>query len=60
LQARQGNAAPSKYPAVQFKQAKRVQIYSNSGVLGLDLDGEYATGEQLDFQIRPGLLHLLV
>jgi YegS/Rv2252/BmrU family lipid kinase len=54
------NATHLTHPAVQFKQAKRVQIYSNSGILGLDLDGEYATGEQLDFQIRPGLLHLLV
>lgn len=46
------------HPAVQFRRASRVHILSETP-LSLDLDGEYASAHQLDFQMRPGLLHLL-
>lgn len=46
------------HPAVQYKRARRVMIESQQPV-SLDLDGEYGSGQRLDFQVRPGLLHLL-
>jgi diacylglycerol kinase (ATP) len=46
------------HPAVQFRKAKGVDITSDVP-LSLDLDGEYASAHQLQFQLRPGLLHLL-
>jgi diacylglycerol kinase (ATP) len=44
--------------AVQYRRARRVIIESEQTV-SLDLDGEYGSGQRLDFQVRPGLLHLL-
>lgn len=46
------------HPAVQYKRARRVMIETEQPV-SLDLDGEYGSGQRLDFQVRPGLLHLL-
>jgi YegS/Rv2252/BmrU family lipid kinase len=47
-----------QHPGVHFKRARQVQI-DGSGLMGMDIDGELAHGEQLSFQIQPGLLHLL-
>jgi diacylglycerol kinase family enzyme len=47
------------HPGVHFRQAKEVKISSSAGLIGLDLDGEHATGSDLTFSIRPGLLHML-
>lgn len=46
------------HPAVQFARAKQVKVLSSTAQ-SLDLDGEYASAKQIDFQMRPGLLHLL-
>jgi diacylglycerol kinase (ATP) len=46
------------HPAVQFRRAKHVRILSDTP-LSLDLDGEYGSASELDFSVRPGLLHLL-
>jgi diacylglycerol kinase (ATP) len=46
------------HPAVQYRKASHIRVLS-SAPLSLDLDGEYASAEQLDFQVRPGLLQLL-
>jgi diacylglycerol kinase (ATP) len=53
------NGTHLTHPAVHFKRAKQVQISSDNGPLGLDLDGEHAVGQDLTFSLRPGLLHLL-
>jgi diacylglycerol kinase family enzyme len=47
------------HPGVHFRRAKDVQINGLKSPLGLDLDGENASGESLHFSIRPGLLQLL-
>jgi diacylglycerol kinase (ATP) len=53
------NGSHLTHPAVRFKQARAVQIQGINEPLGLDLDGEQAAGQQLRFQMRPGLLHML-
>jgi diacylglycerol kinase (ATP) len=44
--------------AVDFRKAKRVQIRS-AAPISLDLDGEFADGVQMTFEVRPGMLRLL-
>jgi diacylglycerol kinase (ATP) len=53
------NGSHLTHPAVRFQQARAVQIQGINEPLGLDLDGEQAAGQQLRFQMRPGLLHML-
>jgi diacylglycerol kinase family enzyme len=45
---------------VHHRQAKVVKVESRGDQLGLDLDGEYATGEQLRFSVQSGALQMLV
>jgi YegS/Rv2252/BmrU family lipid kinase len=45
---------------VHHRQAKVVKVESLDNQLGLDLDGEYATGEQLRFSVKSGALQMLV
>lgn len=47
------------HPAIHFRQAHEVYIEGRNGSLGLDLDGEYAAGEQITFTVKPRLLQLL-
>lgn len=44
-------------PGVHFKRGIRVDITGDR--LGLDLDGEHASGNSLTFTVQPGLLQLL-
>ena len=53
------NATHLVHPGVHFRRAKQVQITGLKEPLGLDLDGESASGELLSFSVRPGLLQLL-
>lgn len=48
-----------QHPAVMHQRARSVKIECQDGMLDLDLDGEYARGEQLHFQIQPAALRLL-
>jgi len=52
------NGSHLTHPAVRFGQARDVRIQGSAAV-GLDLDGEHATGCDLTFSVRPGLLHIL-
>lgn len=45
---------------VHFRRASHVYIESDAGDIKLDLDGEYTTGQRLTFEVRPGLLQLLM
>lgn len=47
------------HPAVRHAQAHEVHISSPEGVVGLDLDGENAQGQNMTFQVRPGILQML-
>jgi diacylglycerol kinase (ATP) len=47
------------HPAVQSGQAAEVKIHSPQGTLGLELDGEAASGGDLTFRVQPGLLKIL-
>jgi diacylglycerol kinase (ATP) len=47
------------HPAVRFSRARQVDIIGEGSAVGLDLDGEHAQGQNLTFQVKPGLLHLL-
>jgi diacylglycerol kinase (ATP) len=53
------NATHLVHPGVHFRRAKQVRITGLKGPLGLDMDGESASGETLTFAIQPGLLQLL-
>jgi YegS/Rv2252/BmrU family lipid kinase len=53
------NATHLVHPGVHFRRAKEVQITGLTTPLGLDLDGENASGESLNFSIQPGLMQLL-
>lgn len=46
------------HPAITYQRARRVEITSYDGPLGLDLDGEYLRGTHLKFAIQPGALSL--
>ncbi len=48
------------HDGVYYQQARRVKIENSEGLLGLDLDGEYVTGTQLAFDIKPAALQMLV
>lgn len=47
------------HPGVHFAQAQAVRIESENESLGIDLDGEYASGQDMTLKIQPRLLHLL-
>ncbi len=53
------NATHLVHPGVHFKRGKTVEITGLQGPLGLDLDGESASGESLRFSVQPGMLQLL-
>lgn len=53
------NGSHLTHPAVRFRRAKDVKISGPMGEIGLDLDGEHASGQQLHFTMRPGLLSIL-
>lgn len=53
------NGSHLKQAGVYHARANSVSVESLEGDLGLDLDGEYATGRHLLFEVRPGLLQLL-
>lgn len=46
-------------PRVHIRRAREVHITSPHGLIGLDLDGEHASGTNLSFSVRPKLLHIL-
>jgi YegS/Rv2252/BmrU family lipid kinase len=48
------------HPAVIYRRAKDVRIVGQKAPVSLDLDGEHASGSEMHFSIRPGLLHLLM
>jgi diacylglycerol kinase family enzyme len=45
---------------VHHQQAKLVTVESLEDKVGLDLDGEYASGEKLRFSVKSGALQMLV
>ena len=47
------------HPGVHFQRAKEVTITGLKTRVGLEMDGENASGEQLTYSIRPGVLQLL-
>jgi diacylglycerol kinase (ATP) len=47
------------HPAVHHARAAQVQVHCPNGVLGMELDGEYAAGSELTFTVRPGALQIL-
>ncbi len=47
------------HPAVRSARAKEIHIRTPQGALGLELDGEPASANDLTFRIQPGLLNLL-
>ena len=47
------------HPAVMSARAAEVKIHSPQGVLGLELDGEAASGGDLTFRVQPGLIKIL-
>jgi diacylglycerol kinase (ATP) len=47
------------HPAVQFARGKHLSLRGLRGTINLDLDGEFASGRDLNFQVQPGLLHML-
>ncbi len=53
------NGSHLTHPAVRSGQAKEVHIRGLSGGVGLDLDGEHASGLDLTFKIQPGMLQIL-
>lgn len=53
------DASHLTHPGVMYRKGSDVQITSLRGEVGIDLDGEHASGRNLRFSVRPGLLHLL-
>lgn len=53
------NATHLVHPGVRFRRAQHVHITGLEGPVGLDMDGENASGSSLSFQVRPALLQLL-
>ena len=45
---------------VHHAQAKSVEIMGQSNLLGMELDGEYGSGQSLAFDIKQGVLNLLI
>lgn len=53
------NASHLVHPGVHFRRAQQVHITGIKDALGLDMDGESASGADLRFTIHPGALQLL-
>jgi YegS/Rv2252/BmrU family lipid kinase len=53
------NGSHLTHPCVRFRHGREVQINSPSAEIGLDLDGEHASGQHMTFTLQPGLLHIL-
>ncbi|MEZ4670351.1 MAG: YegS/Rv2252/BmrU family lipid kinase [Anaerolineae bacterium] len=53
------DASHLTHPAVRHAQARDVQVKTVGGKVGLDLDGEHASGADMHFRVRSGLLHML-
>jgi YegS/Rv2252/BmrU family lipid kinase len=47
-------------PGVQFQRAAQVEITSTAGSVDLEFDGEVGNGSRLTFEVRPGLIQLLL
>ena len=47
------------HPNVRWAQARKVEIAGGGLPMPMELDGELAHGQELRFEVRPGLLHLL-
>lgn len=45
---------------IHHKRTASVEIMSKSSLLGMELDGEYAEGQNLLFDIKPSVLNLLI
>lgn len=45
---------------VHYKQAKVVTVECQANAIGLDIDGEHAAGNHLNFSVEPGALKMLV
>jgi diacylglycerol kinase (ATP) len=48
------------HPAVRHTQGKEVKVHCPAGAIGMELDGEYASGSEITLTVRPGALHMLV
>ncbi len=46
-------------PEVMYTRAQRVEVESAGELLPLDLDGEYQTGHQFQFEVQTGALQML-
>lgn len=47
------------HPAVMYRRAEQVTVTYPAGAAPLDIDGEYASGARLHFQVQPGCLSAL-
>ncbi len=45
---------------VHYTRAKAVEIIGVKGLLGMELDGEFAQGQNLRFDLKQGILYLLI
>ncbi|RMF80991.1 MAG: diacylglycerol kinase family lipid kinase [Chloroflexi bacterium] len=54
------NGSHLSHPAVAYRKARIVDIRSPEGILGMEADGEVKHGHALNFEIRPGLLKMLL
>lgn len=48
------------HPAVRHTRGKEVKVHSPTGVIGMELDGEYAAGRDITLTVHPAALHMLV
>ncbi len=48
-----------RHPFVRSQRAQQVEIETEAGPLGLDIDGEYMTGQHLFFSNQAGFINLL-
>lgn len=48
-----------RHPNVRFARAARVDIRSETDVIGMEFDGEVTGGRELTFEVKPGLLQML-
>jgi YegS/Rv2252/BmrU family lipid kinase len=53
------NATHLTHPAVRHARAKAVHISATESTIGIDLDGEHASGRDMRFNMRSGLLQML-
>jgi diacylglycerol kinase (ATP) len=54
------SAGHLKLPVVHSERARAVEIESRDGSVGMELDGEPASGQNLRFEVLPGILNVLV